>query len=168
MLTISELDANSVPETRAADNELSLITAVRYVLAQSGLAYSEGAVRDLPELNAEHFDAKSAVSAFRHSGFESSYGQMPIRSMRAEHCPAIGFLMSGEAVVVLGISEGGLFRLRYFTSDTGSRDEELAPDQAERVLQPYLVLARKVHKAASVRGKNDWFWGSLLQGRWLY
>jgi ATP-binding cassette subfamily C protein LapB len=35
-------------------------------------------------------------------------------------------------------------------------------------LQPYFVLARRVHAAAKVKGKNDWFWGSLLEGKWLY
>jgi len=56
----------------------------------------------LPELTSETFDPKSAVSALRYVGFEATYGEMKLKKLRATHCPAIGFLKGGEAVVVHG------------------------------------------------------------------
>ncbi len=40
----------------AVNIETNLILAVQHVLALSGMAFSPGAVRDLPELNSESFD----------------------------------------------------------------------------------------------------------------
>ena len=31
-----------------------------------------------------------------------------------------------------------------------------------------MILARRNHTVSATKGKNDWFWGSLAQGKWLY
>jgi len=31
-----------------------------------------------------------------------------------------------------------------------------------------MILARRNHSVSATKGKNDWFWGSLAQGKWLY
>ena len=151
------------------DTELSLILAVQHILARSGMAFSTGAVRDLPELTTGRFDPASAVSALRHVGFDASYGSMRIRKLRAGHCPAIGFLPSGEAVVIEEIDDNGQAHVRRFPSEDAPPVAEMLPrrDLAQQ-LEPYVVLARKVHAAARARGRNDWFWGSLARGRGLY
>ena len=151
------------------DIETPLILAVQHILSLSGMAFSPGAVRDLPELTSEQFDPKSAVSALRHVGFEASYGEMWLKNLRASHCPAIGFLKSGEAVVIHAVDEADEVHLRRFMKEGEAFTEEQLPKK-ELVdqLEPYVVLARKVHAAAKPKGKNDWFWGSLAQGRWLY
>lgn len=149
-------------------SETSLILAVQHILLLSGLAFSCGAVRDLPELTSERFDPRAAISALRHVGFEAGYGEMRPRNLRASHCPAIGFLKSGEAVVLLAGAGDGSVRLRRFSGAESYHDEERGIGALDNDLLDYFVLARRVHAAAKTKGKNDWFWGSLLQGKWLY
>ena len=148
--------------------EQALIFSVQHILALSGMAFSRGAVRDLPELTNEVFDPKSAVSALRHVGFEATYGEMKLKKLRASHCPAIGFLKNGEAVVVREIDEDGIVHLRRFSAEDHFGEEHLPQKELDAHLVPYLILARRVYAAAKAKGKNDWFWGSLLQGKWLY
>ena len=148
--------------------EQTLILSVQHILAMSGMAFSPGAVRDLPELISETFDPKSAVSALRHVGFEATHGEMQIKKLQSTHCPVIGFLKSGEAVVVHSIDDDGMAYLRSFSSEDTFAEELLSLKDLVAHLQPYFVLARLVHVAAKVKGKNDWFWGSLLEGKWLY
>ena len=152
----------------AVDLEHSLIVSVQHILALSGMAFSPGAVRDLPELTSETFDPKSAVSAFRHLGFEASYGEMSPQKLRPTHCPAIGFLTSGEAVVVHAITDDGIVHLRRFSAEDQFDEEHVPQTELDTHLIPFVVLARRVHAAAKTKGKNDWFWGSLLEGKWLY
>ena len=156
------------PAAPAQDTETSLIFAVQHILSLSGLAFSAGAVRDLPELTSETFDAKSAVSALRHVGFEANAGEMAISQLNSGHCPAVGFLKSGPAIVVQEVDDTGLVTLRLYDGEDSFSEERVQKEDLAEHLQPFFVLARKVHAAAKVRGKNDWFWGSLLQGKWLY
>ena len=58
--------------------------------------------------------------------------------------------------------------LRRFSAEDTFVEELLPLKELDAYLQPYFVLARRVHAAAKVKGKNDWFWGSLLEGKWLY
>ena len=148
--------------------EKALILAVQHLLSLSGLAFSSGAVRDLPELAGEQFGPKSAVSALRHVGFDASFGEMRVNSLQSSHLPAIGFLQNGEAVVVHDICEQGGITVRRFKEDFPFSEETWTLEEIERNLKPYFILARRVHKAAKPSGKNDWFWGSLRQSKWLY
>lgn len=151
------------------DVETPLILAVQHILSLSGMAFSPGAVRDLPELTGESFDPRAAVSALRHVGFEASYGGMRINKLSASHCPAIGFLKSGEAVVIFAFDGEGQVQLRRFPSEDAPFIAERLPEkELAHKLEPYVVLARKVHVASKPKRKNDWFWGSLAQGRGLY
>jgi ATP-binding cassette subfamily C protein LapB len=161
--------ANAPDVEPGIDVETPLILAVQHLLSLSGMAFSSGAVRDLPELTVEQFDPKSAVSALRHVGFEANYGEMKLQTLHASHCPAIGFLKSGEALLIHAIDEKGQVHLRRFTQeDDGYTEEQLPQKKLADQLAPYVMLARKVHAAAKHKGKNDWFWGSLAQGKGLY
>jgi ATP-binding cassette, subfamily C, bacterial LapB len=161
-------DAGDRDRKDAITAEQSLIRAVQDILARSGLAYSEGAVRDLPELTGDRFDPSTAVSALRHVGYESSFGEMALAELHPSHCPAIGFLKNGQAVVIasVDVEEGVL--LRRFEEDGTTADEAVAQTSLPEILTPFVILARRQHASARPQGKNDWFWGSLLQGRWLY
>lgn len=151
------------------DTETPLILAVQHILSISGMTFSSGAVRDLPELTEERFDPKSAVSALRHVGFEASYGKILPKALRASHCPAIGFLKNGKAVVIHSIDDQGQVKLRHFASESGTFTEQsFMKKDLEDQLEPYVVLARKLHTSAKPKSKNDWFWGSLAQGKSLY
>ena len=157
----------SEPETEI-NLETSLILAVQHVLALSGVAFSPGAVRDLSEVNSESFDPRSAVAALNHVGFEASYGDMNLKKLRGTHCPAIGFLKNGQAVVICAVDDGGIVQWRQFREEDQFVEERITRTDLVARLEPYLILARPVHAASKTKGKNDWFWGSLLQGRWLY
>lgn len=163
-------DAN--PSIKAGDAEIDietpLLLAVQYILSLSGMALSPGAVRDLPELTSERFDPKSAVSALRHVGFEANYGEMPVNTLEAGHCPVIAFSETGAAVVVVDINEDGIAKVLCFSGEGERLEEERSVSDLPQYLQPFFILARKVHAASKPKGKNDWFWGSLLQGKWLY
>ncbi|MCR9152302.1 MAG: type I secretion system permease/ATPase [Rhodobacteraceae bacterium] len=153
-------------EGDAAAVELSLIRAVRRLLAMQGVSVSEAAVRDLPDQVAERFGPAAAVSALSHMGHDASFGEMPAARLTPGHCPAIGFTPEGLAVVVEAIDAAGRATLRGFAPD-----EEVAvlpvADLDER-MQPFWILARPVAAAARVERPGDWFWGSLARGRWLY
>jgi ATP-binding cassette, subfamily C, bacterial LapB len=162
-------DADNPYAEPGVDTETTLILAVQHILSLSGMAFSPGAVRDLPELTSEQFDPKAAVSAMRHVGFEASYGEMMPNKLHASHCPAIGFLKSGEAVVIHAVDDEGQVHLRRFSPEEEAfTEDQLSKTELADKLEPYVVLARKVHAAAKPKGKNDWFWGSLAQGRGLY
>lgn len=159
---------NTSEDAEQADEELSLILSVQHILALSGMAFSLGAVRDLPELTSEQFDPKSAVSAFRHLGMVAEFGGMAASGLKSGHCPAIGFIVSGEAVVIASICEKGMARVRRFTKEGNTQEEEMPFAEAQKHFKPFFILVRNVHEAAKPKGKNNWFWGSLAQGKALY
>ena len=151
-----------------ADIETNLILAVQHILALSGMAFSPGAVRDLPDRNSEFFDPQSAVSALSNVGFDTTYGEMKLKKLRGTHCPAIGFLKSGQAVVIHAVEDNSIVHWRRFSEEDQFIEEQLPRKELHMRLKPYLILARPVHSASKTKDKNDWFWGSLLKGRWLY
>ena len=158
----------SLSEAPNTESEQSLVLCVQHMLALSGLAFSPGAVRDLPELTSETFDPKSAVSALRHLGFDVSFGEMPLKKLRSTHCPAIGFLKDGQAVAITSLEKGGEVTLRCFIEEEQYTELKVLFKELDAHLEPFFILARRVHVSAKAKGKNDWFWGSLLQGKWLY
>ncbi|MCF8486978.1 MAG: type I secretion system permease/ATPase [Rhodobacteraceae bacterium] len=165
---LTKVDETAAEDFSQTRNETTLILAVQHILALSGMAFSEGAIRDLPELTQEVFDPKSAVSALRHLGFEASLGDKKVKSMTAGHCPAIGFLKTGEAVIVESIDPAGIAKLVSFQSaaEVFTREGSLA--DIEDQMEPFFILSRRVHEAARPVGRNDWFWGSFAQSKWLY
>ena len=162
-------EENSLAEATELDNEASLILSVQSILSLSGMTFSVGAVRDLPDLVSDSFEISSAVSALRHLGFEASFGQIKLKKIGAGHCPSIGFLHSGEAVIIQQVEKDGSIQLRRFTGSDGEIVEEILPrkQRADR-LKPFMILARRNYSVSATKGKNDWFWGSLAQGKWLY
>jgi len=162
-------EENSLTEAIKPDNETSLILSVQSILSLSGMTFSVGAVRDLPDLVSDSFEISSAVSALRHLGFEASFGQIKLKKIGAGHCPSIGFLHSGEAVIIQQVQKDGSIQIRRFTGSDGEAVEEILPrkQRADR-LKSFMILARRNHSVSATKGKNDWFWGSLAQGKWLY
>lgn len=162
-------EENSLKEASEPNNEASLILSVQSILSLSGMTFSVGAVRDLPDLVSDSFEISSAVSALRHLGFEASFGQIKLKKIAVGHCPSIGFLHSGEAVIIQQVQKDGSIQLRRFTGSEGEVVEEILPrkDRANR-LKPFMILARRNHTVSATKGKNGWFWGSLAQGKWLY
>lgn len=164
----SEPVVEEVPEPVDPEIERSAILAVQHLLSRSGFAFSEGAVRDLPEQIHHVFSPKSVVSALQHVGFEASYGEQEIASLTGSHCPFIAFTNDRHAVVVEEIDEEGNAQLRRFEEGQAEEAETVSNDAMTEQLMPYIVLARKQHDATKPKGKNDWFWGSFTQSKWLY
>lgn len=148
--------------------EESLLRSVQHVLSLSGIALSAGALRDLPDLSTDQFDQKGAVSSLRNLGFEANYGEIPDEEFSPLHCPLIAFSISGEAVVLEQIDDDGTTWVRRFPHASESVKEAMSKSNLHELITRYVILARKVHAAALVKGKNDWFWSSLFQGKWLY
>jgi ATP-binding cassette subfamily C protein LapB len=161
-------EAHDAGHEGAEDPDLPLIRAVQHILSLSGMAFSTGAIRDLPELTSPRFVPTAAVSALRHVGFNANYGEMKPGALSGGHCPAIGFTQAGDAVVVAEFGDGGRARVLFFDAPDAPREETLSKAEVKEQLQPFFVLARKVHTASKAKGRNDWFWGSLRQGKWLY
>ena len=157
----SNIDAIIDPHDR-------LILAVQHFLSLSGMAFSTGAVRDLADLTREHFDPLAAISALRHVGFEASYGEMAPKRLQPSHCPAIGFTKTGAAIVIVEITKNGTVMTRRFGTDDALAEQKQTLEELSQDLLPYIILARNIHAAAKPNGKNEWFWGSLLRGKWLY
>ena len=146
--------------------EQSLILAVQHVLALNGTAFSEGAIRDLPELIREAFDPPAAVSALLHVGFEASFGELLVSALVPAQCPLIAFAKEGEAIVIEKIEENGDAVIRGFAEV--DKLTILSRSDLDHALLRYVILARKRHEASQSKGKNDWFWGSFSQSKWLY
>jgi len=147
-------------------SEQSLILAVQYVLTLNGTAFSKGAIRDLPELSSEMFDLRAAVSALRHVGYQASLGELRMSSTEPSHCPLIAFTKDGQAVVVEKVTEDGEALIRGFAEV--EQKTTLPVSELDLELVPCAILARKVHEASQPKGKNDWFWGSFAQSKYLY
>lgn len=165
-------EANPIAGTREGNGdrgqEASLIHAVQHLLSLSGMAFSAGAVRDLPELTTARFDPAAAVSALRHVGFEATFGEMSLNALAPGHCPAIAFTDTGEAVVIEEVSDGGHVTVKRFGGDGEAVRQDFPVARLTDYIGTYFILCRKVHPASRTKGRNDWFWGSLLQGKWLY
>ncbi|MDA9894722.1 type I secretion system permease/ATPase [Amylibacter sp.] len=149
-------------------SEASLLCATQYILANSGMAFSLGAIRDLPEKVGEVFDPTSAVSALTHVGFNASYGEFPLRKFTKKHLPAIGFTSNGDAVLISSIESDRTFVTYKF--DEEGNNIEVSYDYLElnKILVPYVIIAQKKPNMFHNEKKNDWFWSSMLQGKWLY
>ena len=159
----------SLDDVTELDNETSLILSVQNILSLSGMTFSVGAVRDLPDMVSDSFGVSSAVSALRHLGFEASFGKIKLKKIAAGHCPSIGFLHSGEAVIIQQVQKDGSLLLKRFIGPDDEVVEETLPrkERGDR-LKPFMILARRNHSVSATKEKNDWFWGSLAQGKWLY
>jgi ATP-binding cassette subfamily C protein LapB len=162
--------SDASPEFLAAnqielDAQASLILAVQNLLARFGLAFSEGAVRDLPELTYDRFDPAAAVSALLHAGFDADYGALSLDKLVQGQCPAIGFTLEGKALIVIKVDTTG--QIELFDPET-KEAETLDRDVIANKLLSYFIFARPRHSSTKVKGKNDWFWGSFAQNKWLY
>ena len=148
-----------------AESERSLILAVQNILAQSGQSFSEGAVRDLPGQVRDVFDPLAAVSAFKHLGFEASFGEMCPSTLVSGHCPAICFDKEGRAVLLKSISETGMAEIyEPLNGDLHTVAVSELPTHCSR----FVVLVKMEAQTFSRKRNNDWFWGAFTQSKWLY
>jgi len=146
----------------------TLLYATQKLLSHFGMAFSLGAVRDLPEKVGEIFDPLAAVSALTHVGFNASYGEFPLKKLTIKHLPSIGFTSNGEAILINGIDDGGKYTINRFNENDVIIEEKIDFLNLKRTVKPYFIIAQKKNNKLQNEQKNNWFWGSMSQGKWLY
>ena len=150
------------------DTQNTLLHATKKLLSHFGMAFSLGAVRDLPEKVGEIFDPLAAVSALTHVGFNASYGEFPLKRLTIRHFPSIGFTANGEAILINGIDDDGKYSINRFDENEIIIEEKYDFLDLKRKLKPYFIIAQKKNNQLRNEQKNNWFWGSMSQGKWLY
>tara|TARA_B100000767_G_scaffold275416_1_gene312256 strand:+ start:1280 stop:3493 length:2214 start_codon:yes stop_codon:yes gene_type:complete len=150
------------------DNQGTLLQATQKLLSHFGMAFSVGAVRDLPEKVGKVFDPLAAVSAMTHVGFNASYGEFPLKKLTIKHFPSIGFTSNGEAILINGIDDTGMYKINRFDENDLVIEEKYKFLELKRILKPYFIIAQKKNYKLRSDKKNNWFWGSMSQGKWLY
>ena len=151
------------PDTKE-DMQASLIKATQRIAALHGMNFSTGALRDLPEIVYTEFGPEAAVSALGRIGFNAQFGELSAKKLHPGQCPAIGFDLEGTAFVVLEIDADGIAELWHASTDTLHKVplSELAKESSG-----YFILSQKIPPKAKSK-KNDWFWGSFSNSKWLY
>jgi len=167
--TIKSEDVPASSKIRTANvediEESSLIFSIQKFLAHEGLAFSVGAIRDLPELSGEIFDLQSAISALGHVGYEARIGRLKPRKLKKDLCPAIGFTFDDRAVLIEDIDKDGNFVIQKRSSE--HEKETLKRNVLKKSLRPFFIVARKSENLKKSSNEN-WFWGSLFEGKWQY
>ena len=135
------------------DTQETLLHATKKLLSHFGMAFSLGAVRDLPEKVGEIFDPLAAVSALTHVGFNASYGEFPLKKLTIKHFPSIGFTSNGEAILINGIHDGKYIINRFDENDI-SIEEKYDFLDLKREIKPYFIIAQKKNNKL----KNIYIW----------
>ena len=146
--------------------QASLTRAIQRFLAAHGLNYSEAAVRDLSEIGTVQFGPAEAVSALNSLDFVSGFGALDPKTITAGHCPLIAFEKSGLAVTILEIENDGMVQIMSH----GPIEEtfRISRIEMEARLQPFAILTRQMRTSFEAHSKRNWFWNSMLEGKWLY
>jgi len=160
----AQLPSNS---TFQATPELqgSLARAVQHMLASHGLNYSEAAVRDLSETANPFFGPAEAVSVLQVLGFSAAFGALDPAEIDPGHCPFIAFDTQANAITVLEINGEGVAHVMSH-ADT-PETIQVGRLELENSLLPYAILMRKTRDTLTDRMKDNWFWSSMLSGKWL-
>jgi ATP-binding cassette subfamily C protein LapB len=148
------------------DLQMSLTRAVQHFLAANGLNYSEVSVRDLSEIGTVQFGPAEAVSALNSLGFASGFGLLDPKDITAGHCPIIAFEKSGLAVTILEIDNEGMVHIMPHEID--SETTWITRIEMEARLHPFAILSRQTRTSFNTLTKRNWFWSSMLEGKWLY
>ena len=161
--TEPDMDAQNAQEQRI---EMSLLLCVQRLLRDSGVNYSVSAIRDLPALSQGTFDPKDAVSALSNAGFFANAGEMKVRDIAQGHCPLIAFTRVGEAFLIQGVTD--IDELQVISLVDGENEEVISRELAGKECAEFVIIAVKKPEIKANAAKENWFWGSLKQSRWLY
>lgn len=144
----------------------TLAQALQHILKMKGLNYSEPAIRDLPSISSEFFGPAEAVSALQTVGYEAAFGSLNIADITPGQCPLISFDRLGNAVVILEVIEPETLSVRFFGDD--KRDESFERGDLRERLLPFAIIMRPLPSGAKLRSRQNWFWSSIADGKWLY
>ncbi len=144
----------------------SLARAVQHLLASNGLNYSEAAVRDLAETGNPFFGPAEAVSVLQVLGFSAAFGNLEPAQIEPGHCPLIAFDKQGHALTVLEVDSEGLVHVMSHAETPET--VQVGRIELEESLLPYVILTRKTRLNLADKVQDNWFWSSMLSGKWLY
>lgn len=144
----------------------TLAKAMQHILKMKGANYSEAAIRDLPGISSDFFGPAEAVSALRTLGYDAALGNIDIRDITQGQCPLISFDHAGNAVAILEINDASKAKVQFFGADT--RDADIITGDLSELLLPYAIIMRPQPSGVKLRTRENWFWSSIIEGKWLY
>lgn len=162
----SDETAGDMQADQQARNEAQLIQTVQRILRADGQSYSEGAIRDLPDLSQDYFGPREAVSALNNCGFVASCGELKASEITEGHCPMVGFARDGGAFLIHDMPDKNTVTVAR--AETEFTPEQIPRGEFEADFASFVVLAQKKPELKSNAAKENWFWGSLRQSKWLY
>jgi ATP-binding cassette subfamily C protein LapB len=150
------------------NNETSLVKILGLYLKSNNIAFSDGAIRDLPETSYDEFDAVQAVNALKKLNFQASFGQIKFRKLlKFKTANLICFDNSGSAFLLENGTEAKTFII------TKSEYDEIVSisvtaAELETIFNGYAIIAEKDLSGSNNRNEKNWFFGSLAQSKFLY
>ena len=148
------------------DKENSLLLVLQKFIALHGMAFSQGALRDLSDGSEKQFNEKSALQVLTALGFEASFGRFKVKRIKNQYCPMIAFKKDGAAVLIDEIGQNGHVSIKSF--DEVDHPKSVSKKELGEMVQDYFIIASKPRDLKQGRFKNNWFWGSFSQSKWLY
>ena len=147
-------------------NEVRLLKCVQQILRTDGQNYSEAAIRDLPDLTEQFFGPRDAVSALSNCGFVASGGELKAQEITQGHCPLIAFGTDGSSFLILDVADSGIITVA--DPDAEFESERVAFDSFSQNFSGFVVIAKRRPEIRAKASRDNWFWGSLKQSKWLY
>lgn len=148
------------------DKENSLLLVLQKFIALHGMAFSQGALRDLSDGSEKQFNEKSALQVLTALGFEASFGRLKVKRIKNQYCPMIAFKKDGAAVLIDEVGQDGHVSIKSF--DEVDQPGSVSKKELGEMVQDYFIIASKPSNLKQGRFKNNWFWGSFSQSKWLY
>lgn len=148
------------------DKENSLLLVLQKFIALHGMAFSQGALRDLSDGSEKQFNEKSALQVLTALGFEASFGRLKVKRIKNQYCPMIAFKKDGAAVLIDEVGQDGHVSIKSF--DEVDQPGSVSKKELGEMIQDYFIIASKPRNLKQGRFKNNWFWGSFSQSKWLY
>lgn len=165
-LQIEDEPNEKIDASKELDREHSLLLVLQKFLAFHGMAFSQGALRDLCDGSEVQFNEKSALQVLTALGFDASFGRLKVKRIKSHHCPLIGFKKDGSAVLVEEIEQNGSALVKSF--DENELSKSIPKKVLSEQIQNHFIIASRPGVEANGRLRNSWFWGSFSQSRWLY
>jgi len=165
-LQIEDEPNEKIDATNELDQEHSLLLVLQKFLAFHGMAFSQGALRDLCDGSEVQFNEKSALQVLTALGFDASFGRLKVKRIKGHHCPLIGFKKDGSAVLVEEIEPNGSALVKSFNENELSKS--IPKNVLSEQIQNHFIIASRPGVETNGGLRNNWFWGSFSQSKWLY
>ena len=154
--------------TKKLNYEVSLIKILGLHLKSYGIAFSDGAIRDLPETSYEKFGPIQAVNALVLLKFNASFGKLTFKKLLKLRFEGLICFDKNDAPFLLeaGIKENSYIVNRY--EDNQIISANLTKAELKENFNGFAIVSEQQAPDASKRSENDWFFGSLFKSKFLY